>query len=98
MRTAYGYIDDDRVTIVRPQALREIPAIGAFRGAGWSLAQSNVSVVEGFGIEKYERDVRGMIDDGWRRPTSGFSDLKRELWERNREAVWRVLNDLPGEI
>ncbi|KAL5482626.1 hypothetical protein ACEPAI_9220 [Sanghuangporus weigelae] len=98
MRTAYGYIDDDRVTIVRPQANREIPAIGALRGAVWSLTASNVSALEGFGIEKYERDVREMLDNGWRRPMSGFSQFKSELWERNREAIWRVLDDLPGEI
>ena len=33
MREAYGYIDDDRVVVTRPQALREIMAIGAFRDA-----------------------------------------------------------------
>ena len=33
MRERYGYIDDDRVTVTRPQALREVNALGALRRA-----------------------------------------------------------------
>ena len=99
MRTAYGYIDDDRVTIIRPQALREIPAIDAFRGASRNLVPpSNVSISQGFGIEKYEEDVRDMLDNDWRRTSSGFAQFKSGLWKRNQEAILRVLNDFPGEV
>ncbi|EJC97990.1 uncharacterized protein FOMMEDRAFT_162331 [Fomitiporia mediterranea MF3/22] len=99
MRNAYGYIDDDRVTIVRPQALREVHALGALRGVKWKLSQSNAVVsTQTDGYKKYEDDVQEMIEGGWRRSSSGFERFKEELWEKNREAVWRVLNDLPGEI
>ena len=102
MRAAYSYIDDDRVTITRPQALREIRAIGVLRGAAVQKSNSNSTgtslPIDGPGLDRYEDDVLGMQESGWRRPTRGFEQFKRELWEKNREAVWRILDDLPGEV
>ena len=108
MRKAYGYIDDDRVTITRPQALREISALGVLRQAasrsgftnGTKIRSGNYSSSEGlmFQSDKFERGVDEMIHQGWHRDTEGFEIFKLNLWEKNGEAIRRILNDLPGEI
>ena len=35
-----------------------------------------------------------MMSDGWIRRGDGFRDVKRAIWERNEEVVWRLLRDL----
>lgn len=93
MRKAYGYIDEDRVTITRPQALREIPAIGALRG----VYPPSLDLTS-WGSEKLSYDVDAMISAGWQRPEEGFKQFKKELWEQNRLAVTRILEDAKGIV
>jgi hypothetical protein len=38
--------------------------------------------------------VEKMMGDGWIRPGDGFRDVKRGIWERNEEVVWRLLRGL----
>lgn len=103
MREAYGYIDDDRVVITRPQALREIPAIGVLRTGRYTppgqkdsdtVLFTNTSIFK----ERFLKDVDEMIHSGWRRSLDGYREFKRELWAKNRAAVRRILADRPGEI
>ena len=109
MRERYGYIDDDRVTVTRPQALREVNALGALRRASINTEAlednndrhgTNISASAGleYRSDKFDRDVKEMIDQGWYRNMEGFESFKLDLWEKNREAIRRVLHDLPGEI
>lgn len=109
MRERYGYIDDDRVTVTRPQALREVNALGALRRASINTEAlednndrhgTNISASAGleYRSDKFDRDVEEMIDQGWYRNMEGFESFKLDLWEKNREAIRRVLHDLPGEI
>ena len=93
MMKAYGYIDDDRVTIVRPQAIREVEALRILRS---EISKSLVP--PGSFPVAFLQDLESMERKGWRRSQRGFDHFKRELWESNREAMWRILNDLPGEI
>lgn len=98
MRNSYGYIDDDRVTIVRPQALREIHAIGALRDAARSRSSTGIKAMNAYELGQYKSDVQEMLQGGWHRSARGFTQFKKELWAKNRAAVSRVLADLPGEI
>lgn len=93
MRQAYGYIDDDRVTITRPQAISEIQALNILRSGSTGHSYSRAPVPDTF-----LRELEVMIRNGWRRSEAGFKQFKRELWDANREAIWRILNDRPGVI
>ena len=93
MRQAYGYIDDDRVTITRPQALREIFAIGILRDA-YPPRLDLHSVSSG----RLAVDVAEMLDAGWRRSQKDFARFKSKLWEQNRDAVERILTLKEGII
>lgn len=93
MRHSYGYIDDDRVTVTRPQAIREVHAIEILRAGGGSPYTAVTT-----GPPAFLEDLQAMIRKGWRRSNAEYGRFKNELWESNRQAVWRILNDLPGEI
>jgi len=91
MREAYGYIDDDRITITRPQALRDIPAIEAFRAGRYSPANDSTLYVQ-----EFVYDVSDMLRRGWRKTHDEMREFKEQLWKENRKAISRILNDLPG--
>ncbi len=93
MRKAYGYIDDDRVTITRPQALRDIPVIEAFRRGEYTPEHSTEGPLPGF-----VQDVDSMLSGGWRKSDKDLTSFKEQLWAQNRKAVSRILNDQPGVL
>lgn len=102
MRDLYGYIDDDRVTITRPQALREIFAIEALRIGHFTprieSGDSDFYINARVYIDEFQRDVSAMLQRGWRRSREQFKIFKQELWVANRAAVQRILEDRLGEI
>lgn len=97
IRSAYTFIDDDRVTITRPSVVLEMEAIKALRtGSAASILSSDPSQ-SGRTLGSHPRirlAVEKMMRDGFDRPKEGFSAVKREIWERNEEVVWRLLRDL----
>lgn len=85
IRKSYGYIDDDRVVITRPQALREVAAIHLLR-------TRRIPISETFRLSsRYEADIKAMLRKGWHRSREGFETVKREIWHANREHVLRIL-------
>lgn len=93
MREAYGYINDNRVVITRPQALREIAAIGAFRDARTpELEQSSVFT------GRFAEDVTLMLKEGWQKSQRSFRDFKEELWKENQNSIKRALDGVNGLI
>jgi hypothetical protein len=97
IRSAYTYIDDDRVTITRPSIVLEMEAIRALRtGSASSILNSDPSE-SGRTLGSHpgiRRAVEKMMSDGFIRPGEGFSAVKKGIWERNEEVVWRLLRDL----
>ncbi|KAG8886900.1 hypothetical protein FRB98_000816 [Tulasnella sp. 332] len=84
-RQAYTYLDDS-VTIVRPQAISEVLAIKALRTdvmPELERAYAHNPILE--------NDVKRMLAEGWRRPTSSFEAFKQRIWTKNDELVTRVL-------
>ena len=80
---------DDRVTITRPQAVREVFAVKALRTGKWSPRPAI-----GYQVKEVARDVKNMIEKGWVRSADQFATFKEERWAQNRDAVQRILNDV----
>lgn len=93
MREAYGYINDERISITRPQALREIPAIAAFRAGTYSPPNATAPHVQ-----ELVDDVNDMLRRGWRKTYNEVRAFKEQLWAENRKAAMHILNDLPGSL
>ncbi|KLO11988.1 hypothetical protein SCHPADRAFT_921523 [Schizopora paradoxa] len=93
MRKAYEYIDDERVTITRPQALRDIPAIAAFRAGMYSPTNDSATH-----LLEFTDDVDKMLSRGWKKTYNEVRAFKERLWAENRKSASRILNDLPGSI
>jgi hypothetical protein len=98
IRHAYGYIDDDRVTITRPQALREMEAIYALRKQSFHFTEfaSRHNITHGAEVPELKAAVDAMLTQGWRRTPEGWDAFKKELWRRNREAARRVIEGRRG--
>ena len=97
MREAYTYIDDDRVVITRPAALTEMDAIKALRSGSASefLASDPAKSSWPMGSHhQIHQAVEEMMQDGWTRSKEGFDDVKKTIWRKNDEVVWRLLRDL----
>ena len=93
LASVYNYIDDDRVSIIRPQALRDVPALYALRtGRRPDVAQS----VQHLASKKFRTAVDRMLLLGWRRSEKDFLAVKNAIWERNRKALLDIL--IAGEI
>jgi hypothetical protein len=97
MRKAYTYIDDDRVTITRPAAMREMDAILALRtGSAAGFLASDPSRT-GFSMGSnplIHEAVEKMMSKGWVRSKAQFDDFKKDVWSYNNEVVMRILRDL----
>ena len=103
IRSAYGYINDERITITRPQGLREIFAIKILRdGLESPVSAEDASVFsqsrDGLYMERFLVDIHDMQRSGWQRSRESFRAFKEGLWADNRNAIERILNDIPGVI
>jgi hypothetical protein len=97
MREAYSYIDDDRVVITRPAAIREMDAIKALRTGNASAFLASDPAQTGRTIGSHPRihqAVEKMVQEGWIRPKKGFDAVKKRIWSQNDVVVWRLLRDL----
>lgn len=96
MRKAYKYIDDDRVVVTRPSAMREVQALKALRtgNASWFLDREPtgdgipLSAVGGL-----VAGIREMLNQGWTRRSQDVREYKGELWKANKVVVERLLRD-----
>jgi hypothetical protein len=89
MREAYSFLDDDRVTVTRPQAVREIFAVKALRTGQWS-PRTAVKHRE----NEIMMDVDKMIEKGWIRSADQFATVKDRIWVLNTDVVRRILNGM----
>jgi hypothetical protein len=84
MRQSYSFLDD-RVTVTRPQILREISAVKALRTGRWTprldAKQQEVA------------DVNKMIASGWERSPDPFDAFRAGIWAHNEEVMRRILSD-----
>jgi hypothetical protein len=90
MRESYSYLADDRVTITRPQAVREIFAVKAFRTGQWSPQPALNPYIE----ELVRMDVNKMIKMGWIRSVEQFAAYKGDIRARNTRLMRRILTDV----
>ncbi|KIM89558.1 hypothetical protein PILCRDRAFT_190842 [Piloderma croceum F 1598] len=88
MRQTYSFIDD-RVTVTRPQAVREIFAVKALRTGQWSP-----QLVVDNQVKNVMMAMDKMIERGWIRSADQFTIFKDEIWARNAEVVRRILSDV----
>ena len=97
-RRAYGFIDDDRVVVTRPQAMSEVQALRALRTGDASafLASDPAGTGVTMGdIPAVRATVERMMRDGWVKSRSEWEDWREWLWQRNRGVAERILRDLP---
>ena len=97
-RSAYGYIDDVRVTITRPAAMSEVQAIKALRTGDASsfLASDPADIGRTMGEMPPVREaVEHMMREGWIRGRREWMDWREEVWRRNRAVADKILSDLP---
>ena len=97
MRKAYGYIDDDRVVVTRPAAMREVAALKALRTKNGSSFLESDPLSSGHTMS----EVRGlpsmvteMLEKGWFREKEAVEQFKRELWDSNESVIERLLRDV----
>ncbi|THH01770.1 hypothetical protein EW026_g1021 [Hermanssonia centrifuga] len=94
MRQAYGYIDDDRVVVTRPAAMREVQALKALRTRNSTHFLASDPAGDGrkmADIPGLETAVQKMITQGWARQKEAVTQYKKELWENNGKVVERLL-------
>ena len=96
MRKAYGYIDDDRVVVTRPAAMREVHALKALRTRNASVFLESDPTGSGHRMAQIaglESSVYRMLEEGWTREKQETAEFKRELWHRNEIVIRRLLSD-----
>ncbi|KAG6902845.1 hypothetical protein C0995_010730 [Termitomyces sp. Mi166 len=96
-RHAYAYADDDRVTVNRPAAMREVAALKALRMGDTSLFLNTpmplMSTTMGSNPQ-LKNAVESMLRRGWRRTKKEFDDFKIGIWKRNEDLAYRLIHDL----
>jgi hypothetical protein len=98
MREAYTHIDDDRVVITRPAAMREMEAIRALRSGNATafLTSDPTRTGMAIGAHPHIRDsTEKMMHGGWIRSKEGHDIVKKNVWNHNDAVVWKILRDLP---
>lgn len=96
MRQAYGYIDDDRVVVTRPAAMREVFAIKALRTGDPSFFLESDPLGNGHKMSEIrglDTAVKDMVSAGWRRTNDAVNQFKEKLWARNEAVIGRLLRD-----
>ncbi|KAG8851530.1 hypothetical protein FRB96_009203 [Tulasnella sp. 330] len=89
LRAAYTYIDDDRLVITRPQAVRDADAIFALRTG------STRHIRNDFRLEELNTSLRRMMLRGWRTSAAYFYAVQTKVLKYDQDIVWRLLRDLP---
>jgi hypothetical protein len=97
MRDTYTFLDDRRVTITRPFAMREVAALRALRVGDASSFLTSDPARTGYPMganPRIKHRVEAMMRDGWQRDRAGFDAVKRSIWRKNDIVVLRLLRDL----
>lgn len=97
MRKAYGYIDDDRVVVTRPAAMREVQALKALRtgNASFFLDSDPIGIGRTMGeIRGLNEAVQDMLDQGWFRDRAHTRAYKEQLWRKNEVLAERLIRDM----
>jgi len=90
IRAAYKYVSDDRITVTRPQAIREIHAIKMLRAGVLSPSPD----LSGNAVFQFEQEGQRMLEQGWHRTNRGFTAVKQRIWLANEDVVRKILNDM----
>jgi hypothetical protein len=72
-----------RVTVTRPQAVREIEALKALRTGLWANKLNTTADTVS--------DMNRMLTEGWKILPQNFSKLKKIIWGRNKGVIQRIL-------
>jgi hypothetical protein len=97
VRDAYTYVDDDRVVVTRPAAVREMDAIRALRAGDASSIFASDPSNSGWTLGSHPRireEVDKMMRQGWIRPKEEFDAVKKNIWHQNDRVIWKILRDL----
>jgi hypothetical protein len=96
MRKAYRYIDDNRVVVTRPSAMREIAALKALRTGDASFFLDSDPTETGRKLSDIlglQEAVQNMLTLGWLRRKSDVDEYKRQLWQKNEALAQRIIRD-----
>ncbi|KAI0750673.1 hypothetical protein C8Q80DRAFT_1153320 [Daedaleopsis nitida] len=97
-RRTYGFIDDDRIVVTRPQAMSEVQALRALRtgdaSAFFASDPAGTGVTMG-DIPAVREAVERMMHAGWEKSRSGWEAWRAELWKANADVAERILRDIP---
>lgn len=95
MRKAYQYIDDDRVVVTRPSAMREVQALKALRTGSASFFFENDDSTGGSvaQLKGLVDGVHEMLRMGWVRDRASVREYKEGVWRHNEGVVKRLLRD-----
>lgn len=95
MRKAYQYIDDDRVVVTRPSAMREVQALKALRTGSASFFLENDDSTGGSvaQLKGLVDGVHEMLRMGWVRDRASVREYKEGVWRHNEGVVKRLLRD-----
>jgi hypothetical protein len=97
MRDTYTFLDNPRISITRPSALREIHALHALRTRDVSRLLASDPAHSGIALGAHPRIRRGieeMMRHGWVRPKAGFDAAKHRVWRENDVVGLRLLRDM----
>jgi hypothetical protein len=89
-KAAYQYAADDRLLITRPQGLREIHALKALRTGRWDSPRATEM---NRSARRLQKEVKDMLEGGWRRSNAGFNDVKERIWKENDAVLVRSFKD-----
>ncbi|KAG5720101.1 putative eukaryotic translation initiation factor 5 [Termitomyces sp. T112] len=97
-RHAYAYADDDRVTVTRPAAMREVAVLKALRlGDASFFLNAPMPLMNTISMgsnQHLKYAVESMLSRGWRRTRKEFDDFKIGIWKRNDDLAYRLIHDL----
>ncbi|KAJ7247133.1 hypothetical protein B0H12DRAFT_1020834 [Mycena haematopus] len=91
IRMSYKHVDDDRVVVTRPAAMREVDALRALRTEGQSHFLRKTGTLRDSPTAQV---VETMMRRGWKRSTEDFHGVKDDIWRANDRVVERLLGDM----
>ncbi|KAJ6513047.1 hypothetical protein C8R45DRAFT_812313 [Mycena sanguinolenta] len=91
IRRTYTYVDDDRVVVTRPPAMREIEALRALRSGDASYFLNRVRIPLD---SPTAHAASTLLRLGWMRSEEESRQVKQKIWHDNERVVERLLRDL----
>ena len=97
-RRTYGFIDDDRIVVTRPQAMSEVQALRALRTGDASAFLASDPATSGVtmgDMPAVRAAVERMLHLGWTRTRDEWEGWRAGLWKSNTHVADRILRDMP---